>query len=593
MLDSSAGKVTYPGFLFDNLSSQARFNDPGADTIFSHSRDIATFSQWRSRSSSRAGSRDPSPDARAASTTSNIKLHVPTGFNTPSQMVVMTPKGPIRLPSLHTPRSSGRSVKYCIYEYETLVDSSDIGFNDWIRMASDIEANYEHYDAFILLHGTDTMAYTASALSFLLENLGKPVILTGAQIPLSEVRNDAVDNLLGALALAGNFCIPEVTLFFHHTLFRGCRSTKSSSFDFEAFSSPNMLPLAKVGISIDIDWRSVLRPTVLKPFRVHKRLCQDVATLRLFPGITTASVKAFLASPLKGVVLSTYGAGNCPQRPDLLQAFKDATDRGVVIVNITQCQKGTVEALYENGRKLAAVGVVGGSDMTVEGALAKLAYLLAKDLTAEEVRRLMTDSIRGELTQPKPIITDLADSKYSKMKGLFARLLLLTPKSGSLPGAADLHRVAGQGISDNDLTSVEDALNPLLVASAAAKPDESLATLLEDLLGSEKAESQNGMMQGLGLLNNFTTHSPLHIACLHGIVKNVEILLQYGASVHLRDVSGHTALYYALTSHHATRDERKQMVQALRSAGAHLSQHEKSHGESLHDYDNELRQWSE
>lgn len=162
MLDSAAGKVTYPGFLFDNLSSQARFNDPAADTIFSHSRDVATFSQWRSNSTSRSSSREPSPDRRTfqKSATPNINLHVPTGTSTPTEMAVMTSKGPIRLPSLHTPHSSGKSVRYCIYEYETLVDSSDIGFNDWIRMASDIEANYQNYDAFILLHGTDTMAYT-------------------------------------------------------------------------------------------------------------------------------------------------------------------------------------------------------------------------------------------------------------------------------------------------------------------------------------------------------------------------------------------------------------------------------------------------
>lgn len=220
--------------------------------------------------------------------------------------------------------------------------------------------------------------------------------------------------------------------------------------------------------------------------------------------------------------------------------------------------------------------MVGGSDMTVEGALAKLAYLLAKDLTVQEVRKLMVESIRGELTQPKPIITDLAGSKYSRITSLFTRLLLLSPKTGNLPGAADLHRVAGQGISDNDLTSVEDALNPLLVASAAAKPDGSLAVLLQGLIEADKIDTRNGEMQGLGLLNNFTTHSPLHIACLHGIVKNVQLLLQYGASVHLRDVSGHTALFYAVTSHHASRDERMTMVLALRSAGAHLSQHEKS-----------------
>lgn len=229
--------------------------------------------------------------------------------------------------------------------------------------------------------------------------------------------------------------------------------------------------------------------------------------------------------------------------------------------------------------------------MTVESALAKLAYLLAKDLTPQEVRALMIQSIRGELTPPKPVITDLAGSKYSRMTSLFSRLLLLSPRSGSLPGTADLLRVAGQGPSDNDLTSVEDALNPLLVASAAAKPDASLETLLKTLVEDDKTEEKTGEMQGLGLLNNFTTHSPLHIACLHGNLRNVELLLQYGASVHLRDVSGHTALYYAITSHHASRDERMAMVLALRSAGAHLSQHEKELANTSVHIHNDAQLW--
>lgn len=237
------------------------------------------------------------------------------------------------------------------------------------------------------------------------------------------------------------------------------------------------------------------------------------------------------------------------------------------------------------------MGVVGGSDMTVEGALAKLAYLLAKDLTVDEVRVLMTQSIRGELTPPKPVITDLAGSKYNRITSLFSRLLLLSPRSGGIPSLADLHRVAGQSISDNDLTSVEDTLNPLLVASASAKPDRSLSTLLKTLVAGEKKDEQDSEVQGLGILNNFTTHSPLHIACLHGIVNNVNLLLQYGASVHLRDVSGHTALFYAVTSHHASRDERMAMVLALRSAGAHLSQHEKELAKLSQQFHNDSQLW--
>lgn len=261
MLESPQGKKTYPGFLFDNLKSQARFHDPARTTIFSHSRDIATFSSWRTNRqrqqqreqrehsrhrhqnshgqntpsvpSSREASRAPSPSPLPSPLPLGT-LQWQVGQDEPlNYMSVSTTEGLVELPMLQTPRSSGKAVRYCIYEYERLIDSSDIGIAEWLRMAADIERNYQLFDAFIVLHGTDTMAYSASALSFLLESLGKPVILTGAQIPLSEVRNDAVDNLLGALAIAGNYVIPEVTLFFHHTLFRGCRSTKSSSFDFK------------------------------------------------------------------------------------------------------------------------------------------------------------------------------------------------------------------------------------------------------------------------------------------------------------------------------------------------------------------------
>lgn len=182
------------------------------------------------------------------------------------------------------------------------------------------------------------MGYTSSALSFMLEDLGKTVILTGSQIPMAEVRNDAVDNLLGALTLAGHFVIPEVGLYFSHHLYRGNRSTKVSAFSFDAFDSPNLKPLATVGIDIDVNWHSIFRPTHIARFSAHKNLKRSVSLLRLFPGITLETVKSFLAPPMLGVVLQTYGSGNAPSnRQDLLDAFKEASKRGVVIVNISQC----------------------------------------------------------------------------------------------------------------------------------------------------------------------------------------------------------------------------------------------------------------
>ena len=240
------------------------------------------------------------------------------------------------------------------------------------------------------------------------------------------------------------------------------------------------------------------------------------------------------------------------------------------------------------------MGVIGGRDMTVESALAKLAYLLAKDLTPAEIRKLMPQSIRGELTPPKPIISDLASSKESRMKSLFSRLLSLSAHSSSTGTDSSLKLAAGEAFSDKDITAVEDALNPLLIASAAAKPDDSLATLLKLLLdeGRNQPQQSGSEIQGLGLLNIFSTHSSLHIACLHGIVKNVQILLQYGASIHLRDVSGHTALYYAITSHHASREEKLIMIQELRSAGAHLSQHEHDLSRTSSHKDNDAQLWT-
>lgn len=226
--------------------------------------------------------------------------------------------------------------------------------------------------------------------------------------------------------------------------------------------------------------------------------------------------------------------------------------------------------------------------MTVEAALSKLAYLLGKGLDVNEVRRLMPQSIRGELTPQKPFVNNLTGKNENRIKGLFGRLLLLSSKRSDYHDTR-LTAVAGEGLSDRDLTSVEDALNPLLVAAAAARPDASLANLLKTLLDGDNEAGKE--VQGLGLLNNFSTHSPLHIACLHGIPKNVNLLLQHGASVHLRDVSGHTALYYAVTSHHASKEEKLTMVADLRSAGAHLSQHEKESAHASSHYLRDIQLW--
>jgi len=312
------------------------------------------------------------------------------------------------MPQLHDPTQplyttfpsrSGRRIRYDIEAYEVLLDSANLDLSHWARFATDIEAHYDDYDAFVIVHGTDTMAYTASALSFMLEGLDKPVILTGAQLPLEQLRNDALDNLLGALGIAGHYAIPEVGLYFHHKLLRGNRSRKVDTAHLDAFASPNLPPLVDVGIDVRVNW-DLVRPPGEGGLRVKAMLDPHVAALRLYPGMTRRVLENFLAPPLRGLVLETFGSGNAPDRDDnLIGALRDASSAGVVIVNVTQCHTGRVHPRYAAGRALADAGVVPGSDMTPEAALTKLTWLLGQGLGPDEVRELATIDLRGELTE--------------------------------------------------------------------------------------------------------------------------------------------------------------------------------------------------
>lgn len=288
--------------------------------------------------------------------------------------------------------------EYVLKEYAPLLDSSDMQPENWQHIADDIKAHYDAFDGFVILHGTDTMAYTASALSFLLENLAKPVILTGSQIPLVEVRSDARENLITSLLLAANEPIPEVCLYLNGRLLRGNRSKKVNSRGFNAFDSPNFPPLATVGIDINVR-RDLLQQASGRPLEVPRLRDVQVAALRLFPGITAPILNNFLSTPVQGLVLETYGAGNAPMNAALLQVLKDACDRGVVVVNCSQCLRGRVDMRsYETGQQLESIGVVSGLDMTAEAALGKLMVLLSTCEDVGRVRALMPVALRGELS---------------------------------------------------------------------------------------------------------------------------------------------------------------------------------------------------
>ena len=298
---------------------------------------------------------------------------------------------------------------FCIdtYQFDPPMDSSDMDPEAWKRLVSIISDHYDQYTGFVILHGTDTMAYTASALSFMLENLSKPVILTGSQLPIGMLRTDGKENLITAIEIAsarrpdGTPMVPEVCIFFENELMRGNRTTKINAENFNAFRSFNCPPLAKAGIHIRYEEHLIRRPDLSRPMKPHYLFDTNVVVLTLFPGIRESIVNSVLHVPgLKAVVLKTFGSGNAPQKEWLIHQLKEATERGIVIVNITQCQRGIVEMQrYGTGLQLLQAGVISGYDSTPECAVTKLMFLLGHGLDQQEIRRLMDSNLAGEITK--------------------------------------------------------------------------------------------------------------------------------------------------------------------------------------------------
>jgi L-asparaginase len=288
--------------------------------------------------------------------------------------------------------------------FDPLIDSSNMNPDFWVRLAEVIEENYERYDGFVVLHGTDTMAYTASVLSFMLENLNKPVVFTGSQLPMGVLRTDGRENFINAIEIASAHeddtpVVPEVSICFENRLMRGNRTNKFNAENFNAFLSGNYPLLAQVGVHIRYNQQYILKPN-FKKLKVHRNLDPNVAILKLFPGITENVVKSILSiRGLKALILETYGAGNAPTDKWFLEALADAVNRGITIFNVTQCKGGSVEmGKYETSAQLEGIGVVGGYDITTESAIAKTMFLLGEGYTGSELSKRLQSPLRGELT---------------------------------------------------------------------------------------------------------------------------------------------------------------------------------------------------
>ncbi len=293
------------------------------------------------------------------------------------------------------------------YQFFPPIDSSDMSPERWTDLSHIIADRYAQYDGFVVLHGTDTMAYTASALSYMLENLTKPVIFTGSQLPIGQLRTDGKENLITSIEIAaarhqdGTAMVPEVGIYFNGHLMRGNRTTKQSADEFNAFESFNYPHLADAGVNITYHEELIRKPDFTKSMKPHFRLDNNVIIFSLFPGVREDLIRHIIATPnLRSIVMRTFGSGNAPQNPWLISALKEGTRRGKVIINISQCLQGRVEmGRYDTGYQLKEAGVISGYDSTVESAVTKLMFLQSHYDDPEMVRKYMQRSIRGEITE--------------------------------------------------------------------------------------------------------------------------------------------------------------------------------------------------
>nr|CDS29446.1 Ankyrin [Hymenolepis microstoma] len=446
---------------------------------------------------------------------------------------------------------NGRRIIYRFLEYNTLLDSSDCNLDFWVKLALDIEKFYDHFDGFVILHGTDTLPYAASALSFILENLSKPIVMTGSELPIDRLRNDGRHNLLGSLLIAGGgFDIPEVTVFVQNELYRGNRVVKTATTDLVAFTSPNSKPLAEMKEVVKVYEDRIFRRIKhnSKKLTIHTNLCPDVAILRLFPSISVEAVRSFFKPPMKGVILETYGTGNVPSNyKELMEVFKEAYEQHkIIMLNVTQCWKGSVAQVYETGAILNKVGAISGADITTEAALMKLAYVLGKWSDTATQRRMLGFNLRGEITEP------LVETRRHHRSSL--------ERNSPVEGMATMATTTGLGciLVNAENAELTNVWSPNLFRSlvcAAAMNDE--VEVLQELLR---------------IAGHFEFYDkrhvyPLHVAAGAGAIGSCRLMLENGVNANVVDKRGFTPLSWAVCSPNASAS----LIKLMRKFGCRFS----------------------
>ncbi|VDK39206.1 unnamed protein product [Taenia asiatica] len=443
----------------------------------------------------------------------------------------------------------GRRILYRLLEYDTLLDSSDCQLEVWINLAKDLERFYDHFNGFVILHGTDTLPYAASALSFILENLTKPVVMTGSELPIDRLRNDGRTNLLGSLLFAGGgYNIPEVTVFIQNELYRGNRIVKAATTDLEAFLAPNSEPLAVMEEHVKV-FKERIWPAPKQAsaqLRVQSNLCPNVAILRLFPSIPIDAVRSFFQPPMKGVILETYGTGNVPSNnTELIEVLKEAHDvHNIVLLNVTQCWKGTVADVYATGAILSSVGAVSGCDITTEAALMKMAYVLGKWDDPATQRRMLSHSLRGEMTEP------FVETRCHRHQSVG------TSQASEGWAPKEMTTALGEALVNAEAAGLsrqwsENLFHSLICAAA----DHDDVEMLEQILRiSGHFEARNGHVH------------PLHVAAGAGAYAACRLMLENGASANVADARGFTPLSYAVRGRKCT----PELIKLLRNFGCCL-----------------------